>query len=45
MTIVGLGSTGQEVARRAHAFDMRVIGVRRRVDQRNRRSLIALRAR
>src|SRR5437879_8271066 len=33
MTIVGLGSTGQEVARRAHAFDMRVIGVRRHVDQ------------
>src|SRR5437870_5745135 len=33
MTIVGFGTTGQEVARRAHAFGMRVIGIRRRVDQ------------
>ena len=27
MTIVGFGTTGQEVARRAHAFGMRVIGI------------------
>src|SRR5207244_4183651 len=33
MTIVGFGTTGQEVARRAHAFGMRVIGIRRRVNQ------------
>jgi phosphoglycerate dehydrogenase-like enzyme len=29
LAIIGLGSIGMEVARRAHAFDMRVIAVRR----------------
>src|SRR5215471_15088579 len=33
MTIVGLGTTGMEVARRAHAFGIRVTGIRRRTDQ------------
>jgi len=33
MTILGLGATGQEVARLAHAFGMRVTGIRRRLDR------------
>ncbi len=33
MTIVGLGTIGVEIARRAHAFGMQVTGVRRRLDQ------------
>jgi phosphoglycerate dehydrogenase-like enzyme len=33
MTIVGLGTTGLEVARRAHAFGLQVTGVRRRSNQ------------
>ena len=33
MTIIGLGTIGQEVARRAHAFGMKVTAVRRRLTE------------
>ena len=33
MTIVGLGTIGLEVAKRAHAFGMKITGIRRRTDQ------------
>src|SRR5438105_8512735 len=33
MTIVGLGTIGHEVARRAHGFGMKVIGIRRSIDR------------
>ena len=33
MTIIGLGTIGQGVAQRAHAFGMRVTGIRRRVSE------------
>lgn len=33
MTIIGLGSIGEAIAERAHAFGMRITGVRRRPEQ------------
>ncbi len=33
MTILGFGTIGQEVSRRAHAFGMHITGIRRRLDQ------------
>jgi len=33
MTIVGLGTIGMEIALRAHAFGMRVTGIRRRLEE------------
>lgn len=33
MTIVGLGTIGTEIAKRAHAFGMKITGIRRRTDE------------